>query len=250
MMLDSSSSGAPRQVDVLGIPVSAGNLSRDHLANSTDRGPLVTFVNPYACAVDRDHPEYTGLLMAFDWVLCDGIGMVKAARRFAGLAIERQSFDMTSLAPTVFDWAAEDGHPVTLAGGRPGVAEAAKRTLLERWPRLRVTGTFSGYGDGPSAATVHALNEPGGLVICGMGIVRQERFLLDLRASGWRGTGFTCGGFLDQLGAGLRYYPRWIDRLNLRFAWRLFREPGRLWRRYLVDYQEFLRRWRRGGVVR
>ena len=242
--------GIPGKVDVLGIPVSAGNFTREHLAGIDDQGSLVTFVNPHACAVDRDHPDYTGLLGAFDWVLCDGIGMVKAARRFAGVRVERQSFDMTSLAPLVFDWAEKAAVPVTLVGGRPGVAEQARRTLCERWPRLRVSGTFSGYDDGPAQATAHALQVPGGLVVCGMGAVRQERFLLDLRGAGWRGTGFTCGGFLDQVGAGLNYYPRWVDRLNLRFAWRLAREPGRLWRRYLVDYQEFFRRWRHGSIVR
>ena len=74
-----------------------------------------------------------------------------------------------------------------------------------------------------------------------MGAPRQERFLLNLRESGWRGAGFTCGGFFDQVSGNGDYYPAWIDRLNLRFLYRLVREPRRLWRRYLVDYQVFLR---------
>lgn len=249
-MTPPAESRVPRKVDVLGIPVSARSLERTDLPASGAGGPLVTFVNPYACAVDRDQPGYRELLSAFDWVLCDGIGMVKAARRFAALDIERQSFDMTALAPVVFDWAADHGVPVILVGGRPGVADTAQQTLLERWPGLEISGTFSGFDDGPARATQHALAETGAMIICGMGVVRQEQFLLDARDAGWQGAGFTCGGFLDQLGAGLQYYPGWVDRMNLRFAWRLAREPGRLWRRYLVDYQEFLRRWRRGGVVR
>jgi N-acetylglucosaminyldiphosphoundecaprenol N-acetyl-beta-D-mannosaminyltransferase len=72
-----------------------------------------------------------------------------------------------------------------------------------------------------------------------MGGIAQEDFLISLADQGWKGCGFTCGGYLDQLDDGLRYYPGWVDRLNIRFAYRLFREPQRLWRRYLIDYREF-----------
>jgi len=78
------------------------------------------------------------------------------------------------------------------------------------------------------------------IVIAGMGGVKQEKFLLDLVARGWRGVGFTCGGYLDQLAKRYHYYPRWVDRYNLRFAYRLWQEPSRLWRRYLLEYPLFL----------
>lgn len=87
------------------------------------------------------------------------------------------------------------------------------------------------------------------IVICGMGGVAQEKFMLSLADAGWRGCGFTCGGYLDQLGAGLRYYPGWVDRTNLRWAYRLAREPRRLWRRYLVDYQSFVLLFARSVVA-
>jgi N-acetylglucosaminyldiphosphoundecaprenol N-acetyl-beta-D-mannosaminyltransferase len=35
------------------------------------------------------------------------------------------------------------------------------------------------------------------------------------------------------------YYPKWVDTANLRFAYRLIREPRRLWRRYLLEYPSF-----------
>lgn len=60
-----------------------------------------------------------------------------------------------------------------------------------------------------------------------------------MKAQGWRGWGFTCGGFLDQLGSGLYYYPQWVDQMNLRFAYRLLKEPRRLWRRYFFEYSRF-----------
>jgi len=72
-----------------------------------------------------------------------------------------------------------------------------------------------------------------------MGSLVQESFLLALMGSGWRGLGFTCGGFLDQLSNGFNYYPKLVNALNLRWAYRLAKDPRRLWRRYLLDYPVF-----------
>jgi N-acetylglucosaminyldiphosphoundecaprenol N-acetyl-beta-D-mannosaminyltransferase len=75
-----------------------------------------------------------------------------------------------------------------------------------------------------------------------MGASIQERFLLRLVATGWSGFGFTCGGYLDQLVDGMHYYPRWVDAANLRWAYRLIREPRRLSRRYGMEYPYFAAR--------
>jgi N-acetylglucosaminyldiphosphoundecaprenol N-acetyl-beta-D-mannosaminyltransferase len=59
-----------------------------------------------------------------------------------------------------------------------------------------------------------------------MGVVRQERFLLAARNAGFRGVGFTCGGFIHQTARDeIDYYPAWINRWNLRFLYRMYREP-------------------------
>ncbi|MGE3623585.1 MAG: WecB/TagA/CpsF family glycosyltransferase, partial [Bdellovibrionales bacterium] len=57
---------------------------------------------------------------------------------------------------------------------------------------------------------------------------------------GYGGLAITCGGFFDQYLEGDKYYPDWVDTWNLRFAWRLYKEPRRLWKRYLIDYQFFI----------
>jgi len=77
-------------------------------------------------------------------------------------------------------------------------------------------------------------------VLCGMGVPHQERFLLTLKNAGYGGLMISCGGFVDQLAAAQRYYPAWVDKLELRWAWRIYQEPRRLWRRYLVDYWPFI----------
>jgi len=199
---------------------------------------LMTFVNPSSRSVAQAQSQFCNQLERFDAVLPDGIGMSVAVRWLHRLPATRISFDMTSLAPEVMALADRGACDVVLVGGVPGCAERAASRLTEVFPKLRIAGAFDGYGDVESRATQIAALNPH-IVVCGMGAGVQEAMLLALARTGWNGCGFTCGGYLDQLAEGPRYYPQWIDRTHLRWAYRLAREPRRLWRRYLLSYPPF-----------
>ena len=199
---------------------------------------LVTFVNPGTAVMAQRNITYARLLDSFDLVAPDGIAMALAIRWLHHLPAERISFDQTSLAPPVLRLAAEQDVSIVLCGGRPGVAEQARQQLVAAYPTLRIVGVFDGYGDLVQKAATIAQLAPE-MVICGMGGFAQEAFLLSLIKGGWSGIGLTCGGFLDQLSSGPQYYPGFIDKMNLRWAYRLAKEPRRLWRRYLLDYPAF-----------
>ena len=211
------------------------DIKERHLSKKTT---LITFINPLAAWLAGKHPDYVDLLTAFDFVLCDGIGVVVAAKILDGIELPRISFDGTSIAPRLFEWALELKQKVFLVGGRPGVAERARSAIMIRFPGLNVSthhGYFPSMGD-----VISKIKESGApFVICGLGAPLQERFLLELSASGWKGSAFTCGGYLDQISLDYDYYPRWINSLNLRFAYRLYREPRRLATRYLLQYSRF-----------
>lgn len=233
---------------MLGIPVSRSgvvDVSASLLAKPADESLVITFVNPHACKLGKQYENYVGLLESFDIVTCDGIAMVQAARSCGLNEVRRESFDFTSIAGPVFEWAASNGKSVGLLGGEPGVAETAAGILARKFAGLEINHCFSGFGQDLDKALQCFAEKRTDIVICGMGAPLQEQFLLRLVNNGWCGIGFTCGGFLDQTSKGTEYYPPWVDRLNLRFLYRLAKEPRRLWRRYLVDYQVFIYRYTR-----
>jgi exopolysaccharide biosynthesis WecB/TagA/CpsF family protein len=236
----------PAKTVVLGIPVSSDNFRiPEDLDVSIESGNpvIITFVNPHACALSESNKEYLGYLHEFDWVLCDGTGMAVAARRIGKIDIERVAFDLSSIARPICQRLAETGVPLVLVGGRPGVTAQAAERLRGVFPTLNVVKTVCGYDDDPRHAMNFIADNPKAAVICGMGAPRQEKFLLDLKKSGWIGFGITCGGFFDHTVERVEYYPDWVEKMDLRFLYRLFKEPGRLWRRYLVEYQVFIRRY-------
>ncbi len=236
-----------RRTETVGLPVHAlltADASRaagavlDSLEAMAKDVVLVTFANPGVVPLARRSASFRRSLREFDLVLPDGIGLCMAMRWLHGLPAKRVSFDTTSLAPALFVRARFRGLRIVLVGGVPGVAEQARAQIAAHFPGIQIIAAYDGYGDmAVKASSVGELRPD--VVICGMGSIRQEAFLLELKHQGWRGWGFTCGGYLDQLIDGIAYYPRWIDATNLRWAYRLLREPGRLWRRYLVDYMHF-----------
>lgn len=229
---------------VCNVPVTIGvtisDLS-DAVVTAIHRGGglIVTFVNPHASFLARD-AGYVDRLRKFDYVLCDGAGMALAARYAFSEITERLSFDSTSVAPVVFRICRDLNVPVFLVGGKPGVAENAAAVFKRLYPGIVIQGVASGYGDDPEQARSTILAIDRMVVIAGFGAPRQEDYLLSLRLSGWRGVGFTCGGYFDQVGVDGVYYPDFINKYNLRFLYRLYREPRRLWRRYFVEYQDFV----------
>lgn len=252
---DAGDGVSARPLRVCGLPVAAFPTLADvlgavlpELAAGRDRPFLVTFANPGSLRAGAREPAYAAALEAFDLVLPDGIGLSAAAGFLHGGEVARVSFDSTALAPPVLAAVADRGLPLALVGGRPGVARRAGERLQAQFPDLALAGFWDGYR--PDGEIVDGLLAAGArVVVCGMGLGRQEALLLRLAAAGWTGCGFTCGGWFDQLADGFRYYPAWVDRANLRWAFRLYREPGRLWRRYLVDYGYFLGRLAAAGLA-
>jgi N-acetylglucosaminyldiphosphoundecaprenol N-acetyl-beta-D-mannosaminyltransferase len=116
----------------------------------------------------------------------------------------------------------------------------AAARIQEAYPGISILGTFNGYiPQNALVGAVRALNPP--VVLCGMGVPRQEAFLVALADAGWIGAGFTCGGYLDHLSERFNFYPAIINRLNLRWLYRLAREPRRIGYRCVVEYAPFWR---------
>lgn len=166
---------------------------------------------------------------------------------------------MSSDASGVFREAIAQQKSIYFIGAKSDEIQKAVEQIENVFPSLVIAGFRHGYFDDEAQRasvikTIAALQP--GYVICGMGTPLQEQFLVDLRDAGWKGNGFTCGGFFHQSAQRLEYYPVWIDRFQLRWLYRIFKEP-KLLKRYSWDYPKFVAVfcadylvWRRGDSVK
>jgi N-acetylglucosaminyldiphosphoundecaprenol N-acetyl-beta-D-mannosaminyltransferase len=143
------------------------------------------------------------------------------------------------LAP-LLEHAAKKGWHIYFIGARPGVAERGFASFVERWPELKITvrhGYFNADPDSEENSEVVAeINaaKPD-LLLVGFGMPRQEEWidrnasLLDVPVL------WPCGGTLDYFAGEIKLPPRWMGRAGLEWLYRLYAEPSRLWRRYLLE---------------
>ncbi|KAB0494295.1 WecB/TagA/CpsF family glycosyltransferase [Pseudomonas vancouverensis] len=175
---------------------------------------------------------------------CDGMLMSSFMSRVTGRAIDRVSFDFTSIADPVFSDAEKLGKRVYLVGATQAELELFVQKLHARYPRLAIAGYHNGYFDAAQAAAIYADISLGhaDILIVGLGAGLQERFVLNALDAGFSGVAFTCGAFIRQEALATNtYYPEVINRLHLRAFYRMYREPHTI-ERYLLDYpSNFLR---------
>jgi len=202
----------------------------------------VAFVNPACVNIAAVDPRYRAALAHADWVCPDGIGM-KIAGQILGRPI-RQNLNGTDLFPRLCESLAESGHQLYLLGARPGVAEATARWAQQRFPRLRIAGTRSGYFDARDEEAVIAEVRRSGadVLLVAMGVPAQDLWLRrNLKKTGAR-VGIGVGGLFDFYGGRIPRAPLWLREVGGEWIYRLVQEPRRMWRRYLIGNFTFLHR--------
>ena len=203
------------------------------------RTGLSTFLNPYSYYFLRNKRN---LLLNFDNILIDGIALA-ILLRLVGIRLSRRSFDFTSLAPIVFDFAQIHKLKVAVVGGTQTEIVRFKEAVSSAYPSVKIEMAFNGYfSDSVNRQDVLRKIASAGsdIVVVGLGAGMQEQFLVDLKSLDWNGYGFTCGGFITQVSRrGLNYYPRLFDKLQARWLFRMI-EDGSLISRYLISYPKFL----------
>lgn len=188
-------------------------------------GRIYTFLNPVSYLYALDNKT---LFKQFDGIFADGSILVAAIKLVYGKNVTRRSFDMTSLAPELLSYAEANNKSVYIVASRQEQVEKAVGIFKERYPKLMVAGYRNGYFASEKEQEEEARHIVGvnpDFLIVGMGALMQERFLLKVKGAGYQGIGFTCGGFIHQTARDeIDYYPAWIDRMNLRFLYRMYKE--------------------------
>lgn len=187
---------------------------------------IYTFLNPVSYL---DALKHKNLFLQFDGIFADGSLLVAAIKILYGVRVVRRSFDMTSVAPELFDYAQKAGKSVYIVASKQEQVEMAVSVFCNRYPRLKIIGCRNGYfncEEEQVAEAKHIVEINPDFLIVGMGVIMQEKFLLRVKRAGFTGIGFTCGGFIHQTSKDqIDYYPGWVDRQNLRFFYRMYKEP-------------------------
>ncbi len=233
------------QRDIGGIGVAvltrAGALAELSEAMSTGRHVKLAFCNANLVNIAADDPALLRLLSGF-LVLTDGIGVDLGGWLLHGAPFPA-NLNGTDFIPALLE-AEPRSLSVGLLGAKHGVAERAARALAQRYPRhaFRVVG--DGFFDAAreSAMLADLAAAPPHLLLVALGNPRQERWIAEALGPQHATVAAGVGALFDFLAGEVPRAPEAWRRVRLEWLYRLWREPGRLWRRYILGNPLFLLR--------
>jgi N-acetylglucosaminyldiphosphoundecaprenol N-acetyl-beta-D-mannosaminyltransferase len=142
--------------------------------------------------------------------------------------------------------AAARGTPMYLYGGRSEQAlDLLRRRLSERFPGLQIAGgwspPFRPLTSAEQERVVAEIDGSGARVVwVGTGQPKQELWMSEMRSRLQAPLLVGVGAAFDFHAGIVSQAPGWMQRNGLEWAYRLSREPRRLWRRYASQNPRFV----------
>lgn len=226
---------------VLGTRVSAVDyeaaVSRVIAAARAERPCAVTALAVHGVMTGFLDPVQRRRLNGLDLVAPDGQPVRWALRWLHGVRLPDRVYG-PSLTLRVLEAAAADGLPVFFYGSRPETLERLVTNLRSRFPALQVAGAEPSRFRRLSAAereeVVERIRASGARVVfVGLGCPRQEVWAFEYRDR-LSIPVLAVGAAFDFHAGTLAQAPPVLQRYGLEWLYRLWREPRRLWRRYLL----------------
>lgn len=188
-------------------------------------------------------PGFREILNASDLVVPDGAPLVWLAR-LKGHGIRRRVY-----GPDLLLAFCETCRNLPVRhffyGGEAGVAENLAQQLADRFPGLKIAGTYSPpfrpLTPGEDEEIARAINDAAPDVVwVGIGTPKQERWMFEQRGRISAPVLVGVGAAFDFHSGRKKQAPRWMRENGLEWSYRLLQEPRRLWRRYILYGTEFV----------
>ena len=145
-----------------------------------------------------------------------------------------QRFTLMDRFEDLLDHAQRRNWRLFYLGSHPDVVERARQLIGARFPELKMR-IRHGYSS-DATEDIEAIRDwQPDLLLVGMGMPLQERWLLQHLEQVQVAYVTEVGATLDYLVGEQRRPPLWLSRIGLGGLYRMFADPRRLWRRYLLE---------------
>jgi exopolysaccharide biosynthesis WecB/TagA/CpsF family protein len=199
----------------------------------------LAFLNANNANIAGKNPELVQAFARF-LVLADGVGVDLASLALHG-AMFPENLNGTDLVPRLLR-RIERPLKVALIGARGEVAECARDAFQAMCPQHKISVISDGYftaDDEPRILSQLAAERPDILLVA-MGVPRQELWITQKIGPEHCTVPIAVGALFDIFTGTVPRAPHWMLRLRIEWLYRLWREPKRLWRRYIIGNPVFL----------
>lgn len=214
----------------------------EFIENLTD-GLVVTPNADHLIKLQKDHTFYTSYQQA-DHIVCDSKILKVLSKFLKPQAPIKEQIAGSDLFPAFCDYHKDNTETVKvfLLGGSEETVKIAQDKINKRTgSNIVVAGYSPPFGfeqnDAENKKIVELVNGSGATVLAmGVGAPKQENWLAKHRRelTGVRIL-MAIGATIEFEAGGLARAPKWMTKSGLEWVYRLFQEPKRMFRRYILE---------------
>ncbi len=212
-------------------------------AENPDQPYAVEAANTHVAALSRHDPSFGQAMSKFDLICPDGMPLIWALN--LNLDPEHKLTDRVYgpnlMLETIAATAGSDKFRHFFLGGKPETL--AK--LEAKFSNATIAGSYSPpFGDWPNGETQTIIDQisasKANLIWVGLGCPKQERWIAENKHQLPAGVYFGIGAAFAFHAGEVKQAPPLLQKLGLEWAYRLAKEPRRLFRRYFTYNSLFL----------
>ena len=209
---------------------------------SRRRSAYVCASNVHMAMETFDSQDFRNSVNGADLVVPDGKPLVWALGLLG--AEKAEQVRGADLMKRTIERAVEEGVPVGFYGSTPESLEELVWVLKKQYPELRVacriSPPFRPLGDEEDERFVREISDSGARILfVGLGCPKQEKWMEEHKDR-IPAVMLGVGAAFDFHAGRISEAPGWMSAAGLEWAYRFYKEPRRLWKRYLKHNPRFV----------
>lgn len=180
----------------------------------------------------RKNPVLRESVEGCDIINIDGMGVVWGTRLLGFEVPERVAG--IDLFYNLLKLAEKKGYSVFFLGAKQEVVKRVVSNVALMHPEIKIAGFHHGYFWDNEQEVVDKIHNSGAqMLFVAITSPKKERFINRWKDSLGVSLAMGVGGTFDILAGHAKRAPLWMQKAGFEWLYRLFQEPGRMWKRYL-----------------
>ena len=229
------------KIQILGIPLDV--ISSEQIKNLlsdaivSERKMTICNINVHAVNISDSNPEFSATLRSSDLVICDSDIVRIIARLIYGVRVQKLTGSRWFI-----DFISTYKNPIRvfLLGDREEILKGSQNFISNLNEHAIINTHHGFFKETEIGSVVKKINEFNpNILLIGMGMPKQEIFIRSHFDELPNAVMIPVGGAFKYWAGVYDQAPKWMLALNLEWLHRIYQEPVRLGKRYVLDFVQF-----------
>ena len=189
----------------------------------------------------NENPLMKEIVNSCGIINADGASVVLASKRLGKPLPERVAG--IDLMQDLVKLCSDKGYSIYLLGAKQEVVVKTSKVLKEKYNNLNIVGIHNGYfkEDYWSEISKELKKQRPDFVFVGITSPTKEYLIEYLQNDGNDCVFMGVGGSFDVISGNIPRAPKWMQKANLEWLFRVIQEPKRLFKRYFIGNRKFIK---------